>query len=167
MILPQHPNEDVDADVVDEVAEEEELQVVTSVKQTGHQEEIVLKLSHHVTRAWNPLYHPRLKPKLYQPQAQAVPLPPVIPIGMHNVLLVVGQSGHPPNAELFYGSLVPQNDEDRLLSGRQPTLVMYNRMIQKCFTCDLKYDPNFMCVPHNMVIRSKTRRWMIINGHRI
>ena len=103
----------------------------------------------------------------HQPQVQAVPLPPVIPIGMHNVLLVVGQSGHPPNAQLLYDPFVPQNDEDRLLSGRQPTLVMYNRMIQKCFTCYLKYDPNFMCVPHNMVIRSKTRRWMIINGHRI
>ena len=161
MILSQHPNEDVDADVVDEVAEEEELQVVTSVKQTGHQEEIVLKLSHHVTRKCNPnlrlklshhvtgecnpnlrlklshhitrecspnlrlklshhvtrecnpLYHPRLKPKLYQPinpQAQAVPLPPVLPIGMCNVPLAVGQSDHPPNAQLLYGLLVPQND---------------------------------------------------------
>ena len=44
MILPQHPNEDkdVDTDMVDEVAEEQELQVVTSIKETGHQEEIVL-----------------------------------------------------------------------------------------------------------------------------
>ena len=55
MILPQHPNEDVDADVVDKMAEEEGLQVVTSVKQTEHQEEIVLKLSHHVTRGCNPI----------------------------------------------------------------------------------------------------------------
>ena len=103
----------------------------------------------------------------HQPQAQAVLLPPVIPIGMHNVPLAVGQSGHPPDAQLLYGPIVPQNDEDCLLSGRQPTCVMYNHMIQKCFTCDLKYDPNFMCTSHNMVIRSKTRRWRIINGHRI
>ena len=97
MILPQHANEDVD--MVDKVAEEEELQVVTSIKWTGHQEEIVLKLSHHVISECNPnlrlklshheirehnpnlrlklfhhvireckpWYHPRLKPKLYQP----------------------------------------------------------------------------------------------------
>ena len=38
MILPQHANEDVDMDVVNEVAEEEELQAVTSIKWTGHQE---------------------------------------------------------------------------------------------------------------------------------
>ena len=69
----------------------------------------------------------------HQPQAQAVPLPPVLPIGMHNVPLAVGQSGHPPNAQLLYGPPVPQN-EDRLLSGRQPMIVMYNCMIQKCFT---------------------------------
>ena len=86
---------------------------------------------------------------------------------MHNVSLAVGQSSHPPSAQLLFGPLVAQNDEDCLLSGRQPAIVMYNRMIQKCFTCDLKYDPNFMCAPHNMVIRSKTRRWRIINGHRI
>ena len=114
MILPPHANKDEDVDV-DEVAEEEELQAVTSVKWTGHQEEIILKLSHHVireqnailrlklshhvirecnpnlrlklshhvtrehnpnlrlklshhvTRECNPWYHPRLKPKLYQP----------------------------------------------------------------------------------------------------
>ena len=48
------------------------------------------------------------------------PLPPVVPIGMHNVPVPAGQSGH-----LLYGPLVPQNDEDRLLSGRQPTIVMY------------------------------------------
>ena len=35
-------------------------------------------------------------------------------------------------------------------------------MIQKCLTCDLKDDPNFMCAPHNMVIRSKTRQWRIL-----
>ena len=99
-----------------------------------------------------------------QPQAQAAPLPPVLPIGMHNVPLAVGKLGHPPNVQLLYGPLVPQNDEDHLL---QPTIVMYNCIIQKCFTCDLKYDPNFMCAPHNMVIRSKTRRWKIINGSRI
>ena len=66
MILPQHPNEDedMDMDMVDEVAEEEELQVVTSIKWTGHQEEIVLKLSHHVSREC--LYQPiNPKPKLY------------------------------------------------------------------------------------------------------
>ena len=34
MILPQHADEDVD--VVAEVAEEEELQAITSVKQTEH-----------------------------------------------------------------------------------------------------------------------------------
>ena len=89
----------------------------------------------------------------HQPQAQAVPLPAVLPIGMHNVPLAVRQSGHPPNGQLLYGPLVPQNDEDRLLSGRQPMIVMYNQMIYKCFTFDLKYDPNFMCAPHNMVIR--------------
>ena len=86
---------------------------------------------------------------------------------MHNVPLAVVQLGHPPNAQILYGILVPQNDENCLLSGRQPTIVMYNCMIQKCFTCDLKYDPNFMCTPHNMVIRSKTKRWRIINGRRI
>ena len=41
---------------------------------------------------------------IQQPQAQATPLPPVP--------LAVGQSGHPPNAQLLYGSLVPQNDQD-------------------------------------------------------
>ena len=114
MILAQHANEDKDVDV-DMVAEEEELQALTSLEWTGHQEEIVLKLSHHVTRQCNanlrcklshhvtrqcnpnlrhklshhvtkecnpnlrcklshhvtrqcnPWYHPRLKPKLYQP----------------------------------------------------------------------------------------------------
>ena len=91
----------------------------------------------------------------HQPQAQAVPVPPVLPIGMHNVPFAVGQSGHPPNAQLLYGLLVPQNNEDHLLSVRQPMIVMYNCMIPKCFTCNLKYDPNFMCAPHNMVIRSK------------
>ena len=50
--------------------------------------------------------------------------------------------------------------------GRQPTIVMYNHMIQKCYTCDVRYDPNFMCLSH-MVIRSKTRRSRIINGHKI
>ena len=195
MILPQHPNEDededMDTDIVDEVSEEEELQVVTSIKQTGHQEEIMLKLSHHVTRECNcnlrlklshhvtrecnpnlrlrlfhnvtrecnpnlrlklshhvtrecnpnlrlRLFHnvtrecnPNLRlklshhvtraqnPKLYQPQAQAVPLPLVIPIVMHYVPLAVGQSGHPLNVQLLYGPLVPQNDEDHLLSGSQ------------------------------------------------
>ena len=103
----------------------------------------------------------------HQPQVQAIPPPLVIPIGMDIVPLAVGQSGHPPNVQLLCGLLVPQNDEDRLLSGRQPMIVMYSHMIQKCFTCDLKYDPNFMCAPHNMVIRSKTRWWRIINGQRI
>ena len=104
---------------------------------------------------------------IHQLLTQAVPLPPVLPIGMHNVPLAVGQSGHPPNAQILYGPLVLQNDEDCLLSGRQPMTVMYNHMIQKCFTCDLKYDLNFMCAPHNMVIVSKTIRWRIINGHKI
>ena len=90
------------------------------------------------------------------------PLPPVAPIGIHNVPGPAGQSGH-----LLYGPLVPQNDEDQLLSGRQPAIVMYNRMIQKCFTCEVDFDPNFMCAPHNMVIRSKTRRWRIFNGQKI
>ena len=54
------------------------------------------------------------------------PLPPVAPIGMYNVPVPAGQSGH-----LLYGPLVPQNDEDQLLSGRQPAIVMYNWMIQK------------------------------------
>ena len=56
MILPQHANEDkdVDVDVVDKVAEEEELQAVTNIKWARHQEEIVLKLSHHVIRECNP-----------------------------------------------------------------------------------------------------------------
>ena len=76
MILHQQQNEDedmdLDLDVVDKVAEEEELQVVTTIKQTGHQvtrehnPNLRLKLSHHVTRKCNPLYHPRLKPNLYQ-----------------------------------------------------------------------------------------------------
>ena len=64
MILPQHADKDEDVDVS---AEEEKLQALTSVKWNGHQEEIVLKLSHHVTRQCNPWYHPRLKTKLYQP----------------------------------------------------------------------------------------------------
>ena len=64
----------------------------------------------------------------HQPQPQSVPLPQVLPIGMHNVPLPVGQSGHPSNAQLLYGPLVPQNDEDHLLSGRLPTIVMYKCM---------------------------------------
>ena len=77
MILPQQSNEDMDVNVLEEVAEEEELQVVTSVKQTGYQEEIMLKLSHHVTRECNP--NPRLKLSHHVTrecntnQAQAVP----------------------------------------------------------------------------------------------
>ena len=90
------------------------------------------------------------------------PLLPVAPIGMHNVPVPTGQSGH-----LLYGPLVLQNDEDRLLSGQQPAIVMYNWMIQKCFTCEVDFDTNFMCAPHNMVIRSKTRRWRIFNGQKI
>ena len=90
------------------------------------------------------------------------PLPPVAPIGMHNVPVPAGQSGH-----LLYGPLVPQNDEDRLFSGWQPAIVMYNRMIQKCFTCEVDFDPDYMCAPHNMVIRSKTRRWRIFNSQKI
>ena len=54
MILPQHTNEDEDVDMVDEVTEEKELQAVTSIKWTRHQEEIVLKLFHHVIRECNP-----------------------------------------------------------------------------------------------------------------
>ena len=75
-----------------------------------------------------------------QPQTQAqhtvpqsVPLPP----SMHNLPMEVGQSGQFFNAQSLYGPLVPQNDEDHLLCGRQPTIVMYNRMIQKCYTCDV------------------------------
>ena len=90
------------------------------------------------------------------------PLPPVAPIGMYNVPVPAGELGH-----LLYGPLVPQNDEDRLLSGRQPAVVMYNRMIQKCFTCEVDFDPDFICTPHNMVIRSKTRRWRIFNSQKI
>ena len=90
------------------------------------------------------------------------PLPPVAPIGMHNVPVPAGESGH-----LLYGPIVPQNDEDRLLSGQQPAIVMYNRMIQKCFTCEVDFDPDFMCASHNMVIRSKTRRCRIFNGQKI
>ena len=103
-------------------------------------------------QAMQPLVPPQAQAQAvptHQPQAQAIPPPPVLPIGMDSVPLAVGQSGHPPNAQLLYGPLVPQNDEDHLLS------------------CDLKYDPNFMCAPHNMVIRSKTRWWRIINGQRI
>ena len=103
---------------------------------------------------------PNLPPAPHAPLQQ--PLPPVAPIGMHNVPVPAGQSGH-----LLYGPLVPQIDEDRLLSGRQPAIVMYNRMIQKCFTCEVDFDPDFMCAPHNMVIRSKTRRWRIFNGQKI
>ena len=90
------------------------------------------------------------------------PLPPVAPIGVHNVPVPAGESGH-----LLYGPLVPQNDEDRLLSGQQPAVVIYNWMIQKCFTCEVDFDPDFMCAPHNMVIKSKTRRWRIFNGQKI
>ena len=89
------------------------------------------------------------------------PLPPVAPICMHNVPVSAGQSGN------LFGPLVPQNDEDQLLSGQQPAIVMYNQMIQKCFTCEVDFDPHFMCTPHNMVIRSKTRRWRIFNGQKI
>ena len=60
MILAQHANEDKHVDVVDKVAEEEELQAVTSIKWTGHQEEFVLKLSHHVTRECNPILRLKL-----------------------------------------------------------------------------------------------------------
>ena len=112
-----------------------------------------------------------------QPQAQAqaqapptapqsAPLPPVFPI-FDNVPLAVGQCRQCTNAQLLYGPLVPQNDEDHLLCGRQPTIVMYNCMIQKCYTCDVRYDLNFMCPPHNMVIHSKTRSSRIINGQKI
>ena len=121
-------------------------------------------------QAMQPLVPPQAQAQAvptHQPQAQAIPPPLVIPTGMDNVPLAVGQSGHPPNVQLLYGLLIPQNDEDHLLSGRQPVTVMYNYMIQKCFTCDLKYDPNFMCAPHNMVVRSKTRQWRIINGQKI
>ena len=103
---------------------------------------------------------PNLPPAPHTPLQH--PLPPVAPIDMHNVPVPAGKSGH-----LLYGPLVPQNDEDRLLSGRQPAIVMYNRMIQKCFTCEVDFDPNFMCAPHNMVIRSKMRRWRILNGQKI
>ena len=65
---------------------------------------------------------PNLPPAPHAPLQH--PLPPVAPIGMHNVPVPAGKSGH-----LLYGPLVPQNDEDRLLSGRQPAIVMYNRMI--------------------------------------
>ena len=73
LCLQQNEDKDMDVDVVDKVAKEEELQVVTTVKQTRHQVtrehnpnlRLKLKLSHHVTREYNPLYHPRLKPNLY------------------------------------------------------------------------------------------------------
>ena len=110
-------------------------------------------------------------PNQPQPQVpptalQSAPIPSVFPIP-NNVPLVVGQSGHHPNAQLLYGPLVPQNDEDHFLCGRQLTIVMYNHMVQKCCTCDVRYDLNFMCHPHNMVICSKTRRSRIINGCKI
>ena len=72
MILPQHPNknEDVDADMVDEVAEEEELQEVTSIKKNwaarrncaqavppcnqGMQPQSQAQAVHRVTREHNP-----------------------------------------------------------------------------------------------------------------
>ena len=62
--------------------------------------------------------------------------------------MAVGQSGQRTNAQLLYGPLVPQTDEYQLLCGRQPTIVMYNHMIKKCYTCDVRYDPNFMSPPH-------------------
>ena len=102
---------------------------------------------------------PNLPPAPHAPLQH--PLPPVAPIGMHNVPVPAGGSGH-----LLYGLLVPQNDEDRLLSGWQPAIVMYNQMIQKCFTCEVDFDPDFMCTPHNMVIMSKTRRWRIFNSQK-
>ena len=67
---------------------------------------------------------PNLPPTPHVPLQH--PLPPVAPIGMQNVPVPAGESGH-----LLCGPLVPQNDEDRLLSGQQPAVVMYNRMIQK------------------------------------
>ena len=62
---------------------------------------------------------PNLPPAPHAPLQH--PLPPVAPIGMHNVPVPAGESGH-----LLYGPLVPQNDEDRLLSGQQPA----NRKIE-------------------------------------
>ena len=127
---------------------------------TGQQAQAVLPCS-------VPPNQPQPQPQAPPTGLQSAPLLPVYPIGMHNVPLAVGQNGHCPNAQLLHGPLVPQNYEDHLLCGRQPTIVMYNRMIQKCYTCDVRYDPNFMCAPHNMVISSKTRRFRIINGHKI
>ena len=48
---------------------------------------------------------PNLLPAPHAPLQH--PLPPVAPIGMHNVPVPAGKSGH-----LLYGPLVPQNDED-------------------------------------------------------
>ena len=78
----------------------------------------------------NALYHP-INLKLKHTAPQSAPVLPVFPIS-NNVPLAVGQSGQRTNAQLLYGLLVPQNDEDHLLCGRQPTIVMYNRMNKKC-----------------------------------
>ena len=99
MILCQQQNEDEDVDMVDKMAKEEELQVVTTVKQTGnqvireHDPNLRLKLPHH---GMQPIVPPQAQAQpipIQQPQAQAAPLPPVP--------LAVGQSGHRPNAQLL------------------------------------------------------------------
>ena len=126
---------------------------------TGQQAQYVLQCS-------VPANQPQAQAQAPPTALQSAPIPAVFPIS-DNVPLAVGQSGQRTNAQLLYGPLVPQNDEDRLLCGSQLTIVMYNHIIQKCYTCDVRYDLNFMCPPHNMVIRSKTRRSRIINGQKI
>ena len=180
MISHQHQNMDlaVDMDRVDEVAEEEEC---INIKQTSHPEESYLKLycnalyhpinlklylqDNRLKMCHNALYHPiNLKLKLkhhpqHHNQHPSLQSSPFLIIFLWQLDKVAST-----NVQLLYGPLVPQNDEDRLLCGRQPTIVMYNHMIQKCYTCDVRYNPNFMCLPHNMVICPKTRRSRIING---
>ena len=144
MISHQHQNVAGDMDGVDEVAEEEVEEEHINIKQTSHSEKSDLKLYCHtlyhqinlklslpdnrLKMCHNALYQPiNLKLKFkHNPQHH---IPPVFPIS-DNASLAVGQSGQRTNAQLLYGPLVPQTDEDRLLCGMQPTIVMYNRMIR-------------------------------------
>ena len=178
--MTSHQHQNVD---MDKVAEEEEC---INIKQTTHPEESDLKLYHNalyhpinlklylqdnrLKMCHNALYYPiNLKLKHHpqhrnqHPSFMSSPLECIMFLWQLDKVATVLM----PLVGMPNGPLVPQNDEDRLLCGRQPTIVMYNYMIQKCYTCDVRYDPNFMCPPHNMVIRSITRRSRIINGCKI
>ena len=87
-----------------------------------------------------------------QPQAQvqapptglqSAPLPQVFPIGMHNVPLAVGLSGHRPNAQFLYGPLVPQNDEDHLTD--------FFLNIKKYYTLNIIQVLPALCLESNII----------------